>query len=126
MWEVHLLASRGERDARRGSEDVGSEVTGADVASLDWTVAVYFISFVFVGAIIAINVVVSVMFEGFVSSLEADAASDRIEQEAAQHYKVRSPSYPLACGECLLLLILPPPQISHISIPCPSCKRSIT
>ena len=90
-WGAEELAL-GSRTGRRKAE-TGAETT--TMQSIDWTVAMYFVSFVFVGAIIAINVVVSVMFEGFVSTLEADASAERIEREAEQHHKVCSSSLPL-------------------------------
>lgn len=77
-----------------GGEAAGIEQQLEDgsgiVTNLDWATAIYFVSFVFVGAIIAINIVVSVMFEGFLSTLEAKDCAERIEKEAEQHHKVSS------------------------------------
>ena len=71
----------------------GSEVY--EITTLDWATAIYFVSFVFVGSIIAINIVVSVMFEGFLSTLEAKDCAERIEKEAEQHHRVAGPLDPV-------------------------------
>ena len=86
----------GPRALRRGEGTAGeatvNEMQGengtvvADVMSqINFSVMVYFVSFVFIGSIIAMNVVVAVMLEGFVSSLHEDEKNKRLEIEARNH-----------------------------------------
>ena len=55
------------------------------MSQMNFSVMVYFVTFVFIGSIIAMNVVVAVMLEGFVSSLHADENNKRLEIEARNH-----------------------------------------
>ena len=65
------------------------------LTQIDLSVMLYFVSFVFFGSIIAINVVVAVMLEGFVSSLNADETAKRLEMEARNHQKIAGPLDPV-------------------------------
>jgi hypothetical protein len=53
----------------------------------------FFVSFVFCGSIIAINVVVAVLLEGFVSSLHEDENMKRLEIEARNHQKISGQTF---------------------------------
>jgi hypothetical protein len=60
---------------------------------VDLSVMVFFVSFVFCGSIVAINVVVAVMLEGFVSSLNEDDNLKRLEVEARNHHKISGQAF---------------------------------
>jgi hypothetical protein len=53
----------------------------------------FFVSFVFCGSIIAVNVVVAVLLEGFVSSLQQDDNTKRLELEARNHQKISGQTF---------------------------------
>ena len=55
------------------------------MSQINFSVMLYFVSISFIGGIIAMNVVVAVMLEGFVSSLHADDNTKRLEMEARNH-----------------------------------------
>lgn len=59
------------------------------------TVVVFFISFVALVGIVALNIIVAVLLEGFVSSLSHADISQRIQEEAKEHHKMAGALDPL-------------------------------
>ena len=54
---------------------------------LDWQVAVYFVSFILLAGIVLLNVILTVLVEGFMSSIQEEQENKRIDEEIREHQK---------------------------------------
>lgn len=62
---------------------------------IDWQVVLYFVSFIFLVGIVAINIIVAVLLEGFMSSMSRHDATKRIADEAREHHRCSGALDPL-------------------------------
>ena len=61
----------------------------------DWQVVLFFVSYIFLVGIVAINIIVAVLLEGFMSSMSRHDATKRIADEAREHHRCSGALDPL-------------------------------
>ena len=79
-WSTYVRAGTGDGEG------------GGDV---NVTAAIYFLTYIVLVSIMAFNIIIAVLLEGFVSSMTHADTSKRILEEAREHHKVAGPLDPL-------------------------------
>ena len=62
---------------------------------LDWQVSLYFISYILFVGVILLNVILTVLIEGFMTSLQSEEEASRIAVEIREHQRVAGALDPL-------------------------------
>ena len=62
---------------------------------LDWQVAAFFVTFILFVGIILLNVILTVLIEGFMSSIQEEEERERINAEIREHHRMAGALDPL-------------------------------